>query len=446
MADPREGQLVTNNIRLLRPLGAGGMGAVWLAEHLALHTQVVVKFISDELAKNADALTRFKREAAAASQVKSPHVVQTLDHGIRDDGVPFIVMEHLEGHDLSEHIDAHGKLPKNDVVAIVSQLSRALVRAHEKGIIHRDIKPSNVFLCDAGGGELFVKLLDFGIAKGGTMPKLDENTKTGAMVGSPHYMSPEQIIGDKNVDYKSDLWSLGVVAFEAMTGSKPFDADTVGGLAIKIHNTPLPKPSSLDASIPASVDAWFERACARDPKDRFEGAKEMSEALSAAFLGSMPARSLAPAPLSSSANREIELAKTALDSQPASMRSGAELRSSTGVGVAAKVPAPQKVPRWIYPLAGALVVIVVLFGTLGHGKNVKVGVEDAKKDPAPSSTTVSAPPSALTASTALPPIVPSASAAPSASASASTAPKPTTHPTTKPTSSGKLVNPDDDIK
>ncbi len=441
MAEPQEGQLVTNNIRLLRPLGAGGMGAVWLADHLALHTQVVVKFISDELAKNADALMRFKREAAAASQVKSPHVVQTLDHGIRDDGVPFIVMEHLEGHDLADHIDAHGKMSKQDVVAVVSQLSRALMRAHEKNIIHRDIKPSNVFLCDAGGGELFVKLLDFGIAKGGAMPKLDENTKTGAMVGSPHYMSPEQIIGDKNVDYRSDLWSLGVVAFEAMTGSKPFDADTVGGLALKIHNTPLPTPSSLDASIPASVDAWFERACARDPSGRFEGAKEMAEALSAAFLGSTPARSMAPSPLSGSGNRDIELAKTALDSEPASMRSN-ESSGSTGVGVAARVPTPQKRPRWLFPAIGGAFLVLVVVAIIERSKVHTVSVADGHKDNATSDAVRVTPP--IPTMSALPTIATSASVAPSANASAAL-PQPTAHLTAKPTAT-KTVNPDDDIK
>ncbi len=443
MAEPCEGQLVTSNIRLTRPLGAGGMGAVWLAEHLALHTQVVVKFISEDLAKSADAVARFKREAAAASQVKSPHVVQTLDHGVREDGMPFIVMEYLEGHDLAEHIEAHGKLPKEDVVAIVAQLGRALARAHERGIVHRDIKPSNVFLCDAGDGELFVKLLDFGIAKGGVMPKLDENTKTGAMVGSPHYMSPEQIVGDKGVDFHSDLWSLGVVAFEAMTGAKPFEADTVGGLALKIHNSPLPMPSSLNGDIPASVDSWFHKACARDPKGRFSGAKEMSDALAAAYSGTnlAPARSLAPTPLSQSSSRAIGFEKTAFDDQPPSMRSAGDLRSSTGVGVAARVEQPTR-SRWALAAGALAIAAIVGFAGTRVLKGDKKTVATADSAP-PSAVVLSAAPTTSTVPIALPPLP---SISPSAITSASAPPRPSAHPVAKPTASAKIINPDDDIK
>ena len=427
------------------------MGSVWVAEHLGLHTQVVVKFISTELKDNADAIARFTREAAAASQVKSPHVVQTLDHGVRDDGVPFIVMEHLEGHDLSNEIELHGKLQKDAVIAVVTQLGKALVRAHERGIVHRDIKPSNVFLCDGGGGELFVKLLDFGIAKGGDMPKLDENTRTGSMVGSPHYMSPEQIIGDKNVDFRTDLWSLGVVTFEAITGIKPFAADTIGGLALKIHHEPLPKPSAFDASLPASIDEWFAHACARDPKDRFAGAKEMADALSEAFTGRAPAlvTSLAPRslPSPSSSTRDLGLAKTAVDaSDPASMRSGVEAKSSTGVGVsAAKLPSPKGRSSWALGIGAALVL------ALGATAVVKLtsGAPRAGNATADPTSTAAA---TQSAASKLPDIVPSAtapilaaSAVPSASASVK---KPVTRPTAAPTKSAAKPpqGTDDDIK
>src|SRR5690606_34550692 len=156
------------------------------------------------------------------------------DHGISNDGVPYIVMELLEGRDLGAHLDLHGRCPPKLALEIVVQLSRALDRAHERRIVHRDIKPGNIFLCDGGSGEVFVKLLDFGIAKGVDVPKMDSGTKTGAMIGSPFYMSPEQILGSKHVDHRSDLWSVGVVAYEMLTGKKPFDAETMGGLAIRI--------------------------------------------------------------------------------------------------------------------------------------------------------------------------------------------------------------------
>jgi serine/threonine-protein kinase len=281
------GMMVTPSVRLVRPLGEGGMGAVWVADHLALHTQVVVKFIAAGLKDSKEATERFSREAAAAAQVKSPHVVQTFDHGFTADGIPYIVMELLEGRDLGELLEHEGRCSPELVVEIIAQLARALDRAHERGIIHRDIKPGNIFLCDGGRGEVFVKLLDFGIAKGVDVPKLDSGTKTGAMIGSPFYMSPEQILGSKNLDHRSDLWSVGVVAYEALTGQKPFDAETMGGLAIRIHSEPLPIPSQV-APLPDAVDAWFQRACSRAIPDRFNSGKEIAEALAAALGGEMP--------------------------------------------------------------------------------------------------------------------------------------------------------------
>jgi serine/threonine-protein kinase len=275
--------LVTPKLRLVRPIAEGGMGSVWVADHLGLHAQVVVKFMAADLAHNAEAMARFSREAAAASQVKSPHVVQMLDYGVTDDNLPYIVMELLEGHDLASHLARVGKLPPPQVVAIVSQLARALVRALERGILHRDIKPSNVFLCDSGAGELFVKLLDFGIAKRLDHGLLDESTQTGALVGSPYYMSPEQVMGDKKVDLRCDLWALGVLAYEALTGERPFYADTVGQLVLKIYQEPQPVPSKKNPALPKKLDAWFARACARESAARFANAKEMADALEAAF-------------------------------------------------------------------------------------------------------------------------------------------------------------------
>ncbi len=294
VSQPEPGLMITPNVRLTRPLNEGGMGSVWVAEHLALRTEVVVKFITGDLAKNPEAVARFEREAAAASQVKSPHVVQTFDHGLTADGMPYIVMELLEGEELGDYLDKHRRMPPKDVVSLVTQLGRALDKAHAKGIVHRDIKPNNIFLTggEGGEGEFFVKLLDFGIAKGADMPRIDSATRTGAVMGSPFYMSPEQIVGAKEIGPRSDLWAVGVVAFEALTGARPFEAETMGALAIQIHGGPLPKPTEKAPDLPASVDTWFEKACARDPADRFPSAKELADglarALSEASSSSLP--------------------------------------------------------------------------------------------------------------------------------------------------------------
>ena len=283
---------VTPSVRLVGPLGAGGMGAVWIADHLTLHVRVVVKFISAELAANDDARMRFSREAASAAAVKSPHVVQMLDHGVVD-GAPFIVMELLEGEDLRHRIERERILPLQDLDAILTQACKALGQAHRAGIVHRDIKPDNIFLCRTHEGETFVKLLDFGIAKraDATLDSMGA-TKTGAVMGTPYYMSPEQALGAKGVDFRTDLWSLGVVVFEAMTGARAFDGDTIGALAVAITHGPMPAPSRVNAALPRAIDDWFARACARDVAHRFGSAKEMADAFSVVINAAPGAPSL----------------------------------------------------------------------------------------------------------------------------------------------------------
>ena len=280
------GQHVTPNVRLLRPLGAGGMGAVWVAEHLSLKTDVVVKFMLHGAENSQSARARFSREAAAAALVKSPHVVQMLDHGVTDEGIPFIVMEHLEGDDLSKHIEARGKLEPREVVDIVHQVAKALTGVHAAGLLHRDIKPENIFLCEHDGEEeRFAKLLDFGIVKEHQSEdgSASGDTKTGQVVGTPFYMSPEQVTAQRELDFGTDLWALGVVVFEALTGRRPFDGPSFGALAVAIATGPIPVPTTFNPELPASVDAWFKRACSRDAAARFTSARQMSDALRACF-------------------------------------------------------------------------------------------------------------------------------------------------------------------
>lgn len=273
-----EGRVLNGRYRLTRPLGQGSQAFVWVAEHLALGSTVAVKLIDPELAKKDDARERFRREATAAAKLRSAHVVQIIDHGI-DDGQPFIAMELLEGEDLFQRLERRRRLSLQETSIIITQVARALARAHAAGIIHRDLKPENVFIAPNEDEEI-VKVLDFGVAKILTNNK-NQMSRTGAgtLIGTPHYMSPEQVKGIGEIDYRSDLWALAVITYQAVTGRLPFDSEGVGDLLIKISlETPQP-PSALVDGLTADFDQWFARASAKEPEDRFQSAREMAEAL-----------------------------------------------------------------------------------------------------------------------------------------------------------------------
>ena len=290
------GQQITATLRLVRLLGQGGMGSVWIADHLSLGTQVAVKFMSPQLAQNAGLVQRFRREAMAAAQIKSHHVAQVFDHGVMHDGTPYIVMELLEGEDLRQRIRRDGPLDLQVLAGIVTQTAKALGRAHQLGIVHRDIKPDNIFLADVGG-EMIVKVLDFGIAK----LMVDDgmaSTSTGSMLGTPLYMSPEQLLSSKQADARSDLWSLGVVAYKAMTGAVPFTGETIGALSVVVHAGVFLPPSTMRPGIPSSIDDWMHRALQRQPDARFSSAREMAEELER-IVREPPVAMVAPGPMRS---------------------------------------------------------------------------------------------------------------------------------------------------
>ena len=273
------GQMVTANVRLVGLLRRGGMGSVWRAEHLSLGTEVAVKFMSPRHLESEDLVTRFTREATSAAQIKSPHVVQILDHGVLDEGLPFIVMELLVGEDLGQRIKRRGPLPLAAIADVVLQVGKALSKAHQSGILHRDIKPDNIFLLDEEG-EVFVKVLDFGVAK--LLEASHAMTTTGSTVGTPFYMSPEQLLSAKHVDFQCDLWSLAVVVYRATTGKLPFHGDTLGALAIKVHEAKFLPASAHRADVPPALDAWFSRAFQRNPAARFASLRELVQGLARA--------------------------------------------------------------------------------------------------------------------------------------------------------------------
>jgi serine/threonine protein kinase len=252
------------------------MGAVWHATHLGLDIPCAIKFVKGELADQDDIKARFEREAKAAAHLRSPHVVQILDHGVCE-GTPYIAMELLDGEDLGVRLQKRGRLAPEELHKIMSEACRALAKAHAQGIVHRDLKPDNIFLVRDDDREI-TKVLDFGIAKTVTNELGGSGTKTGAMLGTPYYMSPEQAQGTKTVDFRSDLWSLAVIAYQALTGSLPFESEALGDLLVKIIISPIPTPSQV-APVPAGFDKWWAKAASRDPADRFQSAKEFSDAL-----------------------------------------------------------------------------------------------------------------------------------------------------------------------
>jgi serine/threonine protein kinase len=275
--------LVAGKYRLTQLIGRGGMGSVWEGTHISLGTHVAVKFIDAEYAESPEARNRFENEARAAAKLRSKHVVEVYDHGMTDDGRPFIVMEYLRGEPLDKRLDRVGRIPPKDTARIIMQVSRALAKAHASGIVHRDLKPENVFLVwDDEDGADVAKVVDFGIAKFTDNQLANSSaTRTGSVLGTPYYMSPEQARGLRSVDHRSDLWSVGVITYRCMVGSLPFDGEAVGDLLVKLCTAPLPIPSQLAPDLPPGFDAWFAKALSREPDGRFSTAPELAEALGA---------------------------------------------------------------------------------------------------------------------------------------------------------------------
>ncbi len=281
MGELRPGTVIADKYRLERPLSKGGMGSVWLADHLHLEAPVAVKFMRASLVTDNVARSRFEREAKAAAQLRSPYVVHVYDHGLHE-GSPFIVMEYLEGSDLRGHLRGGRALAPSEAVQICDQICKGLQRAHTAGIVHRDLKPANVFLSAPDDG--MVKILDFGIAKetGASRVVQGETTTTGQLLGSPHYMSPEQARG-KHVDGRSDLWSLAVILYRCLTGHRPFDGDDIGDLIVRICTDPVPPATRFRPELGAEVDAFFARAFQRELDLRFPDARTFAEAFRASL-------------------------------------------------------------------------------------------------------------------------------------------------------------------
>jgi len=274
---PSPGDVIAGKYRVERLIGRGGMGAVFAAQHLILNQRVALKLLLGELADSQEASARFVNEARAAAQIQGEHVARVLDIGQLPTGVPFMVLEYLEGSDLAGILQQRGPLPVSEVADYALQALDALAQAHSAGIVHRDLKPANLFLTSRHDGTSLVKVLDFGISKNTTAPS--GMTSTRAVMGSPEYMSPEQLRTPRGVDARTDIWSLGVILYELLAGRVPFQAETLADLFMQICQVDPPSIRTLRPDVPPAFEAVVMRCMAREPSARFQSVRELSTAL-----------------------------------------------------------------------------------------------------------------------------------------------------------------------
>jgi serine/threonine-protein kinase len=276
------GRIIDGKYAIVRPIGEGGMGAVYEAKHQLIGHRVAVKFLHAQHATNPQVLQRFLQEAQIAGSLGHANICEVTDIGRTDDGVPYMIMPLLEGTPLAQEMKRdEGKLPTPRVFDIIYQVLTALERAHAAGVVHRDLKPENIFLTHLGDRADFVKLLDFGISKlmTGTDPGVSGLTSTGMVLGTPYYMAPEQARGSKQIDHRVDIYAVGVILYEMLTGALPFEADSYNEIIVKIVTEPFPMPRALDPSIPPEVEAVILKAMARSPEERWTTTKEFRHAL-----------------------------------------------------------------------------------------------------------------------------------------------------------------------
>ncbi len=284
------GLIIEGKYRIERLLGEGGMGAVYAAEHMRIKRPVAIKVLHDKN-PDTDAVRRFEREAEAAGRIGSDHIVEVLDFGTTPEGYRFMVMELLAGESLKDRLKREQTLAPQAIIPLVTQVLEGLSAAHDAGIVHRDLKPDNIFILrEKAGRKDFVKIVDFGISKFATLSGGSGGmTRTGTVMGTPYYMSPEQAKSANEVDARSDLYAIGIILYESLTGARPFNAETLTELLFKIvFEDPRP-PSALVPSIDPALNTIVMRAFAREPEERFQSAREMQQALQSWAPGVSPA-------------------------------------------------------------------------------------------------------------------------------------------------------------
>jgi serine/threonine-protein kinase len=346
------GEVIAGKFQVDRVIGRGGMGCVVAATHVHLGQRVALKFLLPELATQRAVVERFLREARASAQLRGEHVCRVSDVGVLDTGAPYFVMELLDGRDLASVLATHGPMPVPVLADYVVQACVGLAEAHAAQIVHRDLKPGNLFLAYRPDGTPLIKIVDFGIAKDATSVNL-QLTRTDAVMGSPGYMSPEQLRSSRLADARSDIWALGVILFELSTGRPPFTAESITDLALRIAIDPT--PALRGPSIPPGFDQVVYRCLEKDPARRFPDVAQLAAALAPFGMPATRERALSatrmlsavPAAGASGPGDAVAAAPTTLESSAASLE-----RASRGQW------------RWGLPLvalaAGALAMVAIV--------------------------------------------------------------------------------------
>jgi eukaryotic-like serine/threonine-protein kinase len=416
----QDGDLLAGKYRVERTLGSGGMGVVVAAWHVELEQRVALKLLRPEVAENADAAERFRREARAAVKIKSEHVARVLDVGTLDDGVSFMVMEYLEGNDLGDELKRTGPLAVAEAVEYLLQACEAVAEAHAAGIVHRDLKPANLFIASRPDGSRAVKVLDFGISKSlGESPEALSLTATSSMIGSPLYMSPEQMRSARDVDARTDIWSLGAILYQMLAGRPPYVADTMPQLCAALINDTPPSLESFRNDLPRGIDQVVSGCLKKERTRRCSTVAELAREL--AEFGGPEARMHAERierllGVSDVNLTSVERPRSVSDSAvPA--RTGTERMSEGGLGHATldswgrtgSPPAAGKLPRWVLFGGGGLLAVGLLSAYV-------LSRHSSQPAPAPAtsaSVTAPAPQTPLATPTQAAPSAPSAKLSPS---------------------------------
>ncbi len=399
------GVVLAGKYKIERLLGRGGMGAVYAAQHELLCKRVAVKLLLTETGKNPEVLQRFLNEARAAARLDSEHVARVIDFGTLDDGVPFMVLEYLEGQDLSQLLMTRGPLPIGEVVDYMLQACEGLADAHAHGIIHRDLKPSNLYLARGRNGSFRIKVLDFGISKvsdDSLAPKA--LTSTRGMLGTPLYMSPEQFSRPKEIDSRSDIWQLGVCMYELLSGAPPFVFETLGEQISAIMHNPIPPLAEKRPDVPVALEQAIRSSLERDVSLRFPSVAEFARSIApfgSGAEGGLGVRTMDSMTLGRTPSRGAWPPPT---DQP-------WLRPTTGSGGRPPTPPPAQSRASGGVVATIAVVGVVAVAAIIGGVTLMIRGSDrtAASSPAAAASVSMAPPPVAPAN---PPPVPSAAAPP----------------------------------